>query len=44
METTKKGLLQRFILWREQNIKEKRFILVLSFLVGIFTDTGFRTS
>ncbi len=32
-----KGLLQRFIIWREKNIKEKRFILVLSFLVGIFT-------
>ena len=37
MEITKKGLLQRFIRWREKNIKEKRFILVLSFLVGIFT-------
>lgn len=23
--------------WRERNIKEKRFILLLSFLVGIFT-------
>lgn len=23
--------------WREKNVKEKRFILVLSFLVGIFT-------
>lgn len=29
--------LQRFLTWREKNIKEKRFILVLSFLVGIFT-------
>ena len=29
--------LQRFLAWREKNIKEKRFILVLSFLVGIFT-------
>ena len=29
--------LQRFIIWREKNVKEKRFILVLSFLVGIFT-------
>ncbi len=37
MENEKKNLLQRFILWREQNIKEKRFILALSFLVGIFT-------
>lgn len=32
-----KGWLQRFIIWRERNIKEKRFILLLSFLVGIFT-------
>ena len=29
--------LQRFLAWREKNIKEKRFILVLSFLVGVFT-------
>ena len=33
----KKSLLQRFILWREKRIKEKHFILILSFLVGIFT-------
>ena len=33
----KRSLLQRFIIWREKNIKEKRFILILSFLVGIFT-------
>lgn len=33
----KGGWLQRFILWREKNVKEKRFILILSFLVGIFT-------
>ena len=32
-----RGWLQRFIIWRERNIKEKRFILLLSFLVGIFT-------
>ena len=37
METEKKTLLQRFIYWREQHVKEKRFILVLSFMVGIFT-------
>ena len=29
--------LQRFIAWREKHIKEKRFILLLSFLVGICT-------
>ena len=37
MKTEKKNLLQRLILWREQHIKEKRFILFVSFLVGIFT-------
>ena len=37
MAEDKRSLLQRFILWREKNIKEKRFILILSFLVGIFT-------
>lgn len=29
--------MQRCIKWRENNIKEKQFILILSFLVGIFT-------
>ena len=29
--------MQRCIKWREDNIKEKQFILILSFLVGIFT-------
>ena len=29
--------LQDFLAWREKNVREKRFILVLSFLVGIFT-------
>jgi chloride channel protein, CIC family len=33
----KKSLLQSFVLWREKNIKDKHFILILSFLVGIFT-------
>ena len=32
-----KGWLPRLIHWREQNIKEKQFILILSFLVGICT-------
>ena len=30
-------LLQRFIRWREKHITNKQFILILSFLVGIFT-------
>ena len=33
----RQSLLQRCIKWREANIKEKQFILILSFLVGIFT-------
>ena len=37
MEKEKITLIQRFIRWRENNIKEKQFILILSFLVGIFT-------
>lgn len=37
MTGEKKSLLHRFILWREKKIKEKQFILILSFLVGIFT-------
>ena len=31
------GWFQRFVLWREENIKEKHFILMLSFVVGILT-------
>ncbi len=31
------SLLQRFIRWRENNIKEKQFILMLSFMVGVLT-------
>ncbi len=37
MRTEKISLLQRFILWREKHIKEKQFILILSFVVGICT-------
>ena len=37
MTGEERSWLQRFIIWRERNIKEKRFILLLSFLVGIFT-------
>ncbi len=33
----KQTLLQRFILWREEKINEKRFVLLLSFVVGILT-------
>lgn len=37
MDTVKVSLLQRFILWRESNIKEKHFILMLSLVVGLCT-------
>lgn len=33
----RKDLFYRFLLWREKNIKEKNFILIISFLVGICT-------
>lgn len=39
-DSEKLSLMQRIILWREQHIKEKHFILVLSFFVGIFTATA----
>ncbi len=35
--TDKKGLFQRLLSWREKKIKDKHFILVLSFMVGILT-------
>lgn len=37
IDENKKSWLQRFILWREKKIKEKHFILILSFFVGILT-------
>lgn len=33
----KRGLFQRLLLWREKKIKDKHFILILSFVVGILT-------
>lgn len=35
--TTRTSLLQRFILWREAHIKERLFVLILSFFIGILT-------
>lgn len=37
MTKEKTTIMQRVIRWRENNIKEKQFILILSFLVGVFT-------
>ena len=31
------GLFYRLLLWREKRIKEKHFILIISFIVGICT-------
>lgn len=33
----KEGLFYRFLLWRDKHIKERNFILIISFLVGICT-------
>ena len=35
--TDKKSLFQRLLLWREKKIKDKHFVLILSFVVGIIT-------
>ena len=35
--TDKQSLFQRLLLWREKKIKDKHFILILSFAVGIIT-------
>ena len=34
---TDKSLFQRLLAWRGQNIKDKHFVLILSFVVGILT-------
>lgn len=33
----KEGLFYKFLLWKDKNIKEKHFILMISFIVGICT-------
>lgn len=37
MKKEKFNLFGQFVLWREKHIKTKHFILILSFLVGLFT-------
>ena len=37
VESDKKSLFLRFLSWREKRIKNKHFILILSFVVGILT-------
>ncbi len=34
MQGENRTLIQQFIIWREGHIKEKQFILILSFFVG----------
>lgn len=34
----KKGMLDRFIEWRERHVSQRQFILVLSFLVGVISS------
>ncbi|MDR1601004.1 MAG: chloride channel protein [Tannerella sp.] len=36
-ETENRGLFYRFLLWREKHVREKTFVLVVSFLIGIGT-------
>ena len=35
--TTENGWFYKFLVWRANNIKEKHFVLIVSFLVGICT-------
>ena len=37
---TEKGLFYQFLIWRANNIKEKHFVLIVSFMVGICTATS----
>ena len=37
VESDKKSLFLRFLSWREKKIRDKHFILILSFMVGILT-------
>ena len=36
-KTKEKGVLERFIVWREKHISQKHFILILSFVVGVLS-------
>jgi len=38
--STEKGLFYQFLIWRANNIKEKHFVLIVSFMVGICTATS----
>ncbi|MDR1746202.1 MAG: chloride channel protein [Tannerella sp.] len=37
MQNESRGLFYKFLLWREKHLKERSFILIISFLVGICT-------
>lgn len=36
-KANKKGMLERFIAWREKHISQNQFILILSFIVGVLS-------
>jgi CIC family chloride channel protein len=36
-DAKEKGLLDRFIEWREKHVPQSQFILILSFLVGVLS-------
>ena len=38
--STEKGLFYQFLIWQANNIKEKHFVLIVSFMVGICTATS----
>ncbi len=37
MEKVKSGWFNQILVWRQENIKDSQFVLLLSFLVGVFT-------
>ena len=37
MKKEKAGLMQRLLVWREKHVAGKKFVLMLSFVVGILT-------
>ena len=38
--STEKGWFYQFLIWRANNIKEKHFVLIVSFMVGLCTATS----
>jgi CIC family chloride channel protein len=40
MKNDREGLFYRFLRWRQRNIKESTFVLIVSFFVGIGSATA----